>query len=161
MRKPKMKRARESGAYGMTRNQCRRGSSGKNARYKQEPHRSGVCVMADTCWQLTSGHCGLFSRSPLITHPASTQPQCMGQLIEPRRRFPDKLNLLRCNVGALSYCLPSNVPPGGIVDTALHHPAPLTCSVRKNRSNVRCLSNPPMCDQTVPHQYPLNASMQC
>ena len=117
------------------------------------------------------GQCRIDTRVPLITvrcdfsipsiaHPASTQSQCMGQLVEPGSGLPHDLGLLRPDELAPSYCLPSNVLVYRIVNTALHRPAPCALPVSKNRLSVsqhrRNVSCPLMCEY-APHGCPPRA----
>jgi len=67
----------------------------------------------------------------------------MGQLVEARRGFPDKPDLLRLNFGILSDRFPGNVFVNKIKGT-LHRSTPFTCSVSQNRPNARFLSTPLM-----------------
>lgn len=100
-------------------------------------------------------------RSRPIPHPGAAQTQGMSQLVEPGRGFSDDPALLRFDIGALSHRFPANVSPKGPEDTALHHSASLTGSVRKNTPGVRTTSadvrlssqNPLMSYETAHHSH--------
>jgi hypothetical protein len=77
----------------------------------------------------------------------------MGQSVKPGRGLPHDSALLPFNVGALPHCLPDEIAPERLENTALHRSAPLTRSVRKKRPDVNSATlianfrsqNPPMC----------------
>jgi hypothetical protein len=89
----------------------------------------------------------------------------MCQLVERGRGLPEEPGSSRCDIGVSSQRLPDNVSPELIVNTTLHHPAPLAYSIWNNRSHGKTinspfglrLNNPLMCEEAA-HQLAGGAS---
>lgn len=103
------------------------------------------------------------SRACPVAHPASTQSQGMGQLVESRQGLPDNPDLLRRDVGALSHGLPGEVSCERFVNTALHDSAALASSVRNKRSDKAFFPRryPLVREQTAHDQFPLACLTDC
>ena len=77
----------------------------------------------------------------------------MCQLVEWRRRLPEKAVPPRRHIGALSQRFPDNVSPEGIENTALHLPTSLACSIGNYRRYGKPMTIPPRFGLNIPLVY--------
>lgn len=117
-----------------------------------------------TMVSVPNGHSARYvSRACLVAHPASTQSQRMGQLVESRQGLPGNPYLLCRDVGALSHGLPGEISCERFVNAALHYSAALASSVRNKRPDKAFFPRryPLVREQTAHDQFPLDGLTYC